>query len=390
MNTDDSIFLTELTKRVNDRLINGEKFEEIDLIEIENELIHDTKIVPAGLHSNIKKQSRRIRRSRLHTASQVQRKIADEWKTALNLLDKFMATADAINNRLVKVVFANGDILRSKEPRPIPDALTGGWLKCLNMLALYGKSCRIATEISYLLRTGFPDGATARFRTLYEHLVIMMILHNDTTYELNEGYQDSAIFEFLKQRRTEQSSFADSFWYGSEGFFEDLARDIHDLEAAADEVIARRGPRIKRQYEWARPALPEPKKNNLNYMIKFTDLEAAATGTDFLRTYYLRGNDRIHAGAYGVINHFDFDDPAISLTQQYRDDFTTHSIGCGVPTLMGWAARAACKSIAWETEEYDEILYVCELIHIQDATVEAFIKGRTRISSASRRHSTAS
>src|SRR5690349_12203573 len=121
----------------------------------------------------------------------------------------------------------------------------------------------------------------------------MMLLHNDSTYELSEGYQDSAVFEYLKQLRADQSSLRDPFWSVQDAVFEKLAKEISDVELDAAEIISRRGSRIKNQYEWARPALPEAKKNNLNRRIQFTDLEEVA-GADFLRNFYMLGNDRIH------------------------------------------------------------------------------------------------
>ena len=289
----------------------------------------------------------------------------------MDSLDQCLVIADLTHARLVQTVFANGDTLRSKDPRPIPDMVTGAYVKCLHLLSLYGKSCRIATEILYLLREGFPDGAMSRFRTLYEHLVIMTLLLGDHTYELSEGYQDSAVFERLKQLKADKISLADGFWRESDTTPDELAEEIAELEELADEIISRRGSKIRKQYEWARPVLPESKKNNVNYSIKFTDLEEVVEA-DFLRRYYMQGNDSIHAGAYAVINHFDFGDPEISLIRQRRDDWTIHFIGSGVPVFIGWATRAACKGIAWETEEYDELLYVCEVQASADAVVNAF------------------
>ena len=73
----------------------------------------------------------------------------------------------------------------------------------------------------------------------------MMLLHNDDTYELSERYQESAVIEYLKQLRNDQVCLADPFWRVSDDVLEELAREISDLETAADEVIARRDPKIK-------------------------------------------------------------------------------------------------------------------------------------------------
>lgn len=371
MDADDSVYLKEFTKRVNECILDGQDLADIDFAQIENDIIQGAEIVPRNIRRSFKRQGRKVARSRRVTGRKVRRDIAKTWKSPISQFDDFLALANLINARYVYAVFTNGRILRSKDPRPIPGVLTGAYLKCLHLLSLYGKSCRIATEISHLLRVGFPDAAASRFRTLYEHMVVMMLLHNDHKYELSEGYQDSAMFEYLKQLRAERSSLADSFWLVKDSVLEELTREIASVELAAAEIVSRRGSKIKDQYEWARPALADEKKNNLKYRINFTDLEEVA-GIDFLRNFYMLGNDRIHAGAHAAINHLDFDDPKLSATRQRRDDGIIYLIGSGTPTLIGWAARAAGKSIASEAEEYDELLYVCELQRVANAVVSAF------------------
>jgi hypothetical protein len=67
----------------------------------------------------------------------------------------------------------------------------------LTMKMLHGRACLITGEIVTLLRNGFPDGAMARWRTLYEILVISDFIKkngNDTAqryleFEKIEEYQ---------------------------------------------------------------------------------------------------------------------------------------------------------------------------------------------------------
>lgn len=372
MDTDDSIYVTEITRRVNELLAQGKNFDDIDTEVIENAIINSTDLVPDSIRVAVRRQGRKVRRSRFRTARQVRRNIKKVWGPALALLDDCLTIADLINARLVTTVFVNGDVLRSKDPRPIPDMVTGAYVKCLHLLALYGKSCRIASEAACLLRDGFPDGAISRVRTMHEHLAVLFVLHNDQTYELSEAYQDSAVFTRLKQVRADQMSFADPFWRASDTVTEELEAEIAELENAAAEIIARRAPKIRNQYEWARPILPEQKKNNPRHNVTFSDLEEAA-GMDFLRRNYLVGNARVHADAYATINHFDRSEE-ISQIRQRRDDWAIYFTGSIIPILIGWSARAACRAIAWETEEYDELLYICEMQRAASAAADAFAK----------------
>ena len=377
MNADDSIFLKELTRRMNECLSQGQAVGDIDTVEIENEIISDANLTPDELRSAIERQASRTKISRSRTKGRVRREIAERWGRPLDLLGRCIDIADLINDRLVRAVFMNGDVLRGKNPRPMPDRVTGAYVKCLHSLSLYSKSCIIAAEILCLLREGFPDAAASRFRTLHEHLVIAMVLLNDRTYELSEAYEESAVFEYLKQLRVDLSSFSDPalYWTISNELAEERSREISeeilDTEALANEIVGKRGAKFRDQYEWARPKLPEPKRSNLQYRMNFTDLEQIA-GMDFLRRNYLMGNDRVHAGAYAVINHFDFENPKISPIRQRQSDSTLYFVGFGVSQLLGWAARCACKSIAYETEEYDEFIYASEIYVAANAAMGAF------------------
>jgi hypothetical protein len=133
---------------------------------------------------------------------------------------------------------------------------------------------------------------------------------------LSEAYEESAVFEYLRPLRADLSSFSDPAPYWTvpnelaEEMSQEITQEIFETEILANEITARRVRKFRDQYEWARSGLPEPKKSNLQYRINFADLEQV-TGMDFLRRNYLMRNERIHAGAYSVINHFDFGDPKI-------------------------------------------------------------------------------
>lgn len=382
MDPDDSIFLREFVARYNKVLIESNGAKRSDPVELENDIIDDAAVIPPQVRTEITKKAPRTAKARQRAARMVRRDIAVAWGPSFEALDQLMALADILNVRLTRATFMNGDRLRSKNPSPVSDMVTGAYLKCLLLLGLYSKSCAIATEISCLLRDGFPDGPVSRLRTLHEHLVIMMMLHNDTTYEISERYQDSAVFEQLKQLRADLSSLVEPIWNVPNGYAEKLAQDIADAEIIAGSAVSRRGPKIRNQYEWARPALPSAKRDNPSYRITFSDLEQAA-GFNFFRGNYLAGNGRIHAGAFAAINHLDFDDIEVPRSRPRRDDSVIRFVGCRTSQLLSWVVRAASRPISWETEEYDEFLYVGEFQRAADAAVAAFTKVDASLSPSS-------
>jgi hypothetical protein len=373
VDSEDSIFIRELTDRHNKILIESNGTKQPDPVRIESDIIDDPAVVPPEVRDEITKKAPSIAKARQRAARAVRRDIGTVWGPAFETLDWCMALADMLNVRLTRAISMNGDKLRAKDPSPVSGMLTGAYVKCLLLLGLYSKSCGFVTEISQLLRDGFPDGSLARLRTLHEHLVVMMVLLNDHTYEICERYQDSAVFEELRQLRTDLASLADPVWDVPDGYVEKLAQDIAEAELVANSAISRRGPKIKEQYEWARLALPPAKRDNLRYKINLADLEQVA-GMDFFRGNYLAGNGRIHAGAYAAINHLDFDNIEVPRSRPHRDDLAIGFVGCRTSQLFGWVCRAAGKPISWETEEYDELLYVGEMQRAAYAAEEAFAK----------------
>lgn len=360
MDPEKSVILTELSERYNRLIIEHNGAATPDIVEIENEIIDDPGIIPPSVTAEIKKRAPKMLGARTRTLRDVRRSIAEAWEPALTDLDKCLALADLVFARLSRVIFANGDVLRQKDPRPIPDRVTGAYVKCLLLLSLYGRSCGVATEIASLLREGLPDAAFSRLRTLHEQLVIISILHNDHDYEMSEKYEDCSVFEILKQLKADQRALSDPVWEVSGGYEEELRQDIAEVENLAREIVARRGAAIRKPYEWARQALPESERDNPRYQVTFTALERVV-GMDFFRGNYLLGNERIHAGSYSAVNHLNFDKPQVPPSRPRRDDWAIRLVGWRTAFLIACVGRAVGKSIAWETEEYDEFLYVCEL-----------------------------
>jgi len=104
----------------------------------------------------------------------------------------------------------------------------------------------------------------------------------------------------------------------------------------------------------------------------------------FLRGNYLTGNDRIHAGSYSAVNHINFNKPQVPQSRPRRDDWAIRLAGWGTAFLLAHIGRTVGKSIAWETEEYDEFLYACELYRIADHALDTFVASAVSFSPPSR------
>jgi hypothetical protein len=373
VSSEESIILTEIRDRYNRIILESKGTEIPDVTEIENSIFEDEDITPQPVTLDIKKRVPGMLGARRRALRKVSMDIADLWGPPIEALDRCLALADVVYTRLSRAIFTNGDVLRGKDPRPAPDRVTGAYVKCLLMLSLYGKSCAIANEIASLIRTGLSDAALSRLRTLHEHLVVLTVLHNDDDYEMSEQYEDCSVFERLKFLKANVSELSDPIWAPpSQEEEQKLLAELAETEALAQGIVARRGPRIRKPYEWARQMLPQEKRENLKYGIKYVDLEKAV-GMDFFRSSYLTGNEHVHAGSYSAVNHLDFDKPLIPRTRPRRDSWAIRQAGWRTAFLISNIARAAGKAIAWETEEYDELLYVCELWRTSDKVLDSFM-----------------
>ena len=85
-------------------------------------------------------------------------KLEKRWGNAVNLLEQYWLLSIDYGQTLSNDYFETAE----KEEDVV----------YFTLKELHGRACRITGEIISLLRNGYPDGAMARWRTLYEILVI--------------------------------------------------------------------------------------------------------------------------------------------------------------------------------------------------------------------------
>lgn len=193
------------------------------------------------------------------------------WGKPIDLLEMFYYIAseagDAFNNQFRS--------LAAKENDFVFDVLT----------RLHARSCQISAEIISLLKSGFADGAHARWRTLHEVAVTAyFVVHhgNDTAeryicHEVIESYKAAVKYqEYCEvlgyQKLTE----------------EELSR----IKARYDCFVKKFGSSFKNSYGWASVAIG---KDNPG----FADIEDDV-GLEYMRPYYKMASHNVHANPKGV------------------------------------------------------------------------------------------
>lgn len=154
------------------------------------------------------------------------------------------------------------------------------------LVRLHARACLTASEILCLLRSGYPFGAHARWRTMHELAVVAGLIARSgreiaERYLLHEGIQEAKDAENYQK-------YAVRFEY------EPIPHDeMQSRRKLREELVKRFGQPFENPYGWAVPLF----KNNSNP--KFRDLEECAE-LDHMRPHYGWASHRIHAGAKGA------------------------------------------------------------------------------------------
>lgn len=256
--------------------IGGEK--ELDdiyqehLAEVEKLAPEIIEVMTSPILAGVKKNVPSMLKAYRKEMKGFEKRLHNDWKKPLDLLEAFLilafeAGAD-FNNKFRKD--------EAEAQNYVFDVLT----------RLHARACQIASEVLVLLKSGFADGAHARWRSLHEVTVVASFIK---TYgnEVAERYLLHDNIESYKAANLHQKYYA---VLGEEPIPED---EYNSIKAFRDELIARFGPAYKNNYGWASSVL---KKDDPN----FSDIEENS-GFDHLRPYYKLASHNVHANPKGLM-----------------------------------------------------------------------------------------
>ncbi|PPK75302.1 hypothetical protein B0F87_106150 [Methylobacter tundripaludum] len=155
------------------------------------------------------------------------------------------------------------------------------------LLRIHAKSNQIAKEILTLLRSGFADGAQARWRSLHELAVVSCFIahHGD---EVAVRYIEHEAVEIHK------ASIEYNKYYIRLGATEISQEEMSIIKDDYDALIEKYGKNYGSDYGWASEAMGLKKPT-------FRDIELAVE-LDHYRPYYKAASANIHANPAGVLS----------------------------------------------------------------------------------------
>ncbi len=234
------------------------------IIEIQNKLSRQ-------ILKSLKRNATRMLKERNAELVFFESNLYDVWGGALDLLEMFIVISleagESFNNEYRPIA--------SKNKNFTFDALA----------RLHARACQITTEILSLLKSGFADGAHARWRSLHEITVVSSFIASNGNkiaerYLLHEGiesYKAAIQYQSLCKKLN----------------YEPLTmKELSEIEDVKERLITQFGTNYKHDYGWASGVLGKAKPT-------FKDIESAA-GLEYMRPYYKMASYNVHANPKGV------------------------------------------------------------------------------------------
>ncbi len=148
---------------------------------------------------------------------------------------------------------------------------------------IHARAIHISNEIASLLKSGFADGANARWRSLHELSVISFFL-NDNNNEVSKRYLEHSIIRSLKEGRDYKS------YYRKLGYAPLNRKEFSALKKKSKALCDKYNDKFQKDYGW----VPSAKLKERN----FRALEKAVK-LDKLRPFYNLACDSHHGGSKG-------------------------------------------------------------------------------------------
>jgi hypothetical protein len=202
---------------------------------------------------------------------QFQVRLARTWGRAFYLLDLFLAVA----------LQSGADFTHRNEK-----SATSGEGEVVHVLTrLHARACQVTAEVVSLLKSGFADGAHARWRTLHEIAVVSTFIkkHGAETARRYLAHEAVESYRAAKQYQDQCQAIG----------YEPLnAKEFAAIQKRYDNALQRFGKDFGGSYGWAALSLSRSKPT-------FSDIEHDVK-LDSLSPFYRLASHNVHANPKGI------------------------------------------------------------------------------------------
>lgn len=265
---------SDFEKALSEELIELEKKAEEALSKLSKSLPATTLDLSAKLSEIIASGLEKTKSELLQGQAAYGRQFNDE------ILTRYKPAFDIIESMIVLSI--EGGELVSAEEHKSPRK---GKLRLSILFKLHARACQIASEILVLLKNGYPDGAMARWRTMYEIMVISLFLSSENE-DLSRRYLAHEAIEDHKAAQLHQQHFKRT---NSEPI---RPKILNKLQRKYDALKRKYGKEFATEYGWASKVLKNPQPN-------FSQIENKID-LSYLRPYYKIASYNVHASPHGI------------------------------------------------------------------------------------------
>ena len=201
---------------------------------------------------------------------QLEQRVSEKWLEPLECLSMLIALAKGVRSDF--------------DDQFLENAALSDEMVFVTLAILHAKACQVSSEILVLLRSGFADGAHARWRTLYELSAVGQFIA--------KSGQEVAV-RYLCHDMLERSKLAHQYQQSKyQGELSQLEKDrIDRIASLQDSLLEAYGKRFKGDYGWAACKLSgNPTLQRIAECVGLGDAYPA---------YKLASND-VHASALSV------------------------------------------------------------------------------------------
>lgn len=187
-----------------------------------------------------------------------------------------------------------GEVVTS-DPSPAPSrGMPPETVYVMTVASLFASVVQLCGEIRELAISGFPEGANARMRTLYETYVKLTLITEDQSGLLAERFCDHAVCEHSCLIISLVENAAELRWDPPP------QPAVERAQKERQRILDKWGQHFSQSNEWARPAVPGNPT-----VIGFRHLQRAVD-VAHLNPVYLIGNRFVHSGPLAAINRWNF------------------------------------------------------------------------------------
>jgi len=256
--------------------IGGEKeldelFQEF-VTKIEGSVPEIIEEMKTTILSGLKKDMPVMLKAHRKDMKSFERRLQNDWKKPFDLFEAFLVLAYEAGEEF------NAEFRKDEAEREnyVLEVLT----------RLHARACQISSEILVLLKSGFADGAHARWRSLHEIAVVCAFIQKHGN-EIAERYLLHDNIESFKVAKLYQK------YYEALGDIPIPQEEYDAIKLVYEQLISRFGNSYKNDYGWASSVLNNEKPN-------FSDIEKDS-GLDYYRPYYKLASHNVHANPKGLM-----------------------------------------------------------------------------------------